>query len=259
MAYQNAINAGVTGLVKADGSGGFTGVTTTQHDLLIGAASNGITSVAPSATSGVPVISQGASADPVFGTAAIAGGGTNATSMSTSTGIVKYDGTSLVTSTTAKIDSSNRYLNSSQTSFLAYLTGNVTNATGDGTTVNPIVFNATLYNVGSGLNTSTGIFTAPVAGLYVFSATVWFGNITTSHFPYLVGIVTTGANYLFQIASAPGGASLQNGINGTVIANMAANDTAKVECAVGASTKTVSIIQNGATDPRTTFSGFLLG
>lgn len=76
----NSLNITAAGLVKFDGTSVFSGVTTTQHDLLIGAASNGITSVAPSATSGVPVISQGASADPTFGTAVVAGGGTGLTS-----------------------------------------------------------------------------------------------------------------------------------------------------------------------------------
>lgn len=46
MATSNAINANSAGLVRYDGAGTFTGVTTTQHDLLIGAASNGITNLA---------------------------------------------------------------------------------------------------------------------------------------------------------------------------------------------------------------------
>lgn len=46
MATANAINANSSGLVRYDGSGTFTGVTTTQHNLLIGAASNGITNLA---------------------------------------------------------------------------------------------------------------------------------------------------------------------------------------------------------------------
>jgi hypothetical protein len=79
MATGNAINANSTGLVRYNGSGTFDSVTTTNHDVLIGAASNGITNVAPSATSGVPLISQGASSDPAFGTAVVAGGGTGLT------------------------------------------------------------------------------------------------------------------------------------------------------------------------------------
>jgi hypothetical protein len=46
MVTQNAINANSAGLVRYDGAGTFTGVTVTQHDVLIGGASNGITSLA---------------------------------------------------------------------------------------------------------------------------------------------------------------------------------------------------------------------
>lgn len=46
MATSNAINANSSGLVRYDGSGTFTGVTVTDHAVLVGAASNGITSLA---------------------------------------------------------------------------------------------------------------------------------------------------------------------------------------------------------------------
>ena len=46
MATGNAINANATGLLKSNGAGSITGVTTTQYGALVGAASNGITSVA---------------------------------------------------------------------------------------------------------------------------------------------------------------------------------------------------------------------
>lgn len=51
----------------------------TNHNVLVGAGTATITNVAPSATSGVPLISQGAAADPTFGTAVVAGGGTGST------------------------------------------------------------------------------------------------------------------------------------------------------------------------------------
>lgn len=52
----------------------------TNHNVLIGAGSATITKVAPSATSGIPLISQGSTSDPTFGTAVVAGGGTGDTS-----------------------------------------------------------------------------------------------------------------------------------------------------------------------------------
>lgn len=50
--------------------------TIAQYNVQTGGASNLLNNVAPSATSGVPFISQGASAQPIYGIAVVAGGGT---------------------------------------------------------------------------------------------------------------------------------------------------------------------------------------
>lgn len=55
------------------------GQTVTQYNTLVGGASNAIASVAPSSTSGIPLISQGTSSNPTYGTAVVAGGGTGLT------------------------------------------------------------------------------------------------------------------------------------------------------------------------------------
>lgn len=65
MATGNAVNCNSTGLVKYDGAGSFTGVTVTNHSVLIGAASNGITSLA--LTNGQMAIGS-TGADPVAAT-----------------------------------------------------------------------------------------------------------------------------------------------------------------------------------------------
>jgi len=67
-----------------------------QYSIQTGGASNLLNNVAPSATSGVPVISQGASAQPVFGTAVVAGGGTGQTTL-TNHGVLVGAGTSAIT------------------------------------------------------------------------------------------------------------------------------------------------------------------
>jgi len=91
------INTLGTGSITIAGSGNtlttqLTGLT--AHNVLVGAGSATITNVPPSATSGIPLISQGAAADPAFGTAVVAGGGTGATTL---TGILTGNGTSPVT------------------------------------------------------------------------------------------------------------------------------------------------------------------
>jgi hypothetical protein len=52
----------------------------TNHNVLVGAGTTTIAKVSPSATSGIPLVSNGASADPSFTTAVVAGGGTGSTS-----------------------------------------------------------------------------------------------------------------------------------------------------------------------------------
>jgi len=80
---------------------GGTGLATlTAHDLLVGADAGNVTLVAPSATAGVPLVSAGASTDPAYGTAVVAGGGTGQTSL-TVHGVVVGNATSGVNVTSA--------------------------------------------------------------------------------------------------------------------------------------------------------------
>lgn len=65
MATNNAVNISASGLVKYDGAGTFSAVTVTNHSVLIGAASNGITSLA--LTNGQLAIGS-TGADPVAAT-----------------------------------------------------------------------------------------------------------------------------------------------------------------------------------------------
>lgn len=258
MTEANAINATTTGIVGNTGTG-FTGTAVTQYNVITGAAtSSTLNNVAPSATSGVPLISQGAAAQPIFGTAAIAGGGTNATSFSTSTGIVKYDGTSLVTSSAAKIDSSNRMTNSSQPAFLARLGTTDSNVTGDGTKFRIGSGNAltVIFDQGSNFNTN-GTFTAPIAGRYLFIGLVRLDNIGASHTAVFVQIITTSLNYSCPIVNPAAMQSVGSGfaLNISVIANMAASDTATLNVEVLNSTKTVNVTGSAGD---TSFAGYLI-
>jgi len=84
MATQNSLNNQtgtfaintLTGILTANSTSPITASTVTQYGTVVAGASNAVTSVAPSATSGVPLISQGSSSNPAYGTAVVAGGGT---------------------------------------------------------------------------------------------------------------------------------------------------------------------------------------
>ncbi len=96
----NAINEATTGITGFTGTA-FVGTPVTQYNILTGAAtSSAVNNVAPSATSGVPVISQGAASQPIFGTAVVAGGGTGQTTL-TNHGVLVGAATSAITQLSA--------------------------------------------------------------------------------------------------------------------------------------------------------------
>ena len=80
--------------------GGTSSTSLTQYNVLVGNNTSAISTIAPSATSGVPLISQGAASNPAYGTAVVAGGGTGATTL-TSHGVLVGAGTSAVSGLTA--------------------------------------------------------------------------------------------------------------------------------------------------------------
>src|SRR5882672_2929238 len=61
----NALDITQAGLVKFDGTSNFTGVTVTNHDVLVGSTSNGITSITAGTTN--QVLNGNTGADPSFG------------------------------------------------------------------------------------------------------------------------------------------------------------------------------------------------
>jgi len=71
-----------------------------------------------------------------------------------------------------RIDSSGRVTMSAQPRFLAERSGNQTGFNADSLTT-VVVYNSAPQNIGSHYNTSNGLFTAPVAGMYVFQGSAY--------------------------------------------------------------------------------------
>jgi hypothetical protein len=176
--WQAAASGNIT--IAGDSGGGLTGISFTFTG-----GSTGLTFAGAGTT------------ETLGGTLAIANGGTNATSMSTSTGIVKYDGTRLVTSSTAKIDSSNRMTNTAQPAFMAYLVTTTTNNTGDNT-LYTVTFDTVAFDQGSNFSSST-TFTAPITGRYLFGANVCYTGASAANSLGIVSLNTTAYKYDFQI------------------------------------------------------------
>lgn len=253
--------AGTTGQV-------LTGVTGSDPTFQAPAASNititgdtggSLTGTSFTFTGGTTGLSFGGAGttETVSGTLAIANGGTNATSMATSTGIVKYDGTRLVTSSTAKIDSSNRYTNASQPAFFSYLSATQNSVTGDGT-VYTVVFDTVTANQGSNYATGTGLFTAPVTGLYYFNCSVALSGLTVQTNATLI-FHTVAFDYYTAIINPTGiiaaGVLAFNTSVGPI--PLSATNTIAVEIQVSGATKTVNVFGLGGAG-FTYFSGYLI-
>lgn len=84
-------------LVVPNGGTGLSDIT--DHNLMIGNGTSAVTLLPPSATNGIPLISQGAASNPAYGTAVVAGGGTGATTL-TDHGVLVGQGTSAVVALT---------------------------------------------------------------------------------------------------------------------------------------------------------------
>ena len=69
-----------------------------------------------------------------------------------------------------KVDSSGRVTKPYQPYFFASRSGNQTNFDMRAASTSVVVYNTTSANVGNHYSTSTGLFTAPVSGMYAFSA-----------------------------------------------------------------------------------------
>ncbi|MGR3910007.1 hypothetical protein Q3A80_23480 [Burkholderia sp. SR8] len=70
------------------------------NSVLIGEGSSPVNFAAPSATTGIPLVSNGSAVDPSFGTASVAGGGTGRTTL-TAHGVLLGEGTAAINQTTA--------------------------------------------------------------------------------------------------------------------------------------------------------------
>lgn len=157
----------LTGLLIGNGTSAVTGNPITNHDVLVGGTANAVTSVTPSAASGIPLISQGTSSDPIFGTALVAGGGTGATTL---TGLLTGNGTSAITGNAiTNHDVLVGGTSNTVTSIAPSATSGIA-LVSQGSSVDPIFGTVVVAGGGSGATTLTGVLTGNGTGAFTATA-----------------------------------------------------------------------------------------
>lgn len=140
------------------------------------------------------------------------------------------------------IVANDRIIAPSSPGFLAYNSVTDSNVTGDGTAVT-VDFDTEVKDRGT--NFAADTFTAPLAGLYEFSASVYLDGLTSGTHSVLLSLVTSNRTYLLQFATA---SRADQVFSGTVLAaDMDAGDTASVSLTVSDGAKTVDVV--GAITP----------
>ena len=108
-----------------------------------------------------------------------------------------------------------------------------------------LIFNKAILNVGNGYNPSTGIFTSPVAGTYVFFVTA----VEYNKQALAVDIVQNSVSKVRTLAEHTAG--YQTGTN-MVVLNLQKGESVWVRYVGGKGYYTVNV-------PVTCFTGFLIG
>jgi hypothetical protein len=186
-------------------------------------------------------------------TNAITGAGTLNSCNLTFTGSSSTINTTTQTATYANLG---KYQATKQPAFLANLSASANNVTGDGTTY-VIVFDVERFDQGSNFDTTTGIFTAPITGRYQISFVVALGQLGVANTDMDVQINSSNLTNIqaFRINPTAIVQATENSFPGSLLIDMDAADTVKIQVTVSGGTKIVDVV--GTTGGGSFFSGYL--
>ena len=150
----------------------------------------------------------------------------------------------------------NREINKpQQTAFLAYQSVTQDNKTGNGAWYQ-LVCDTEIFDHGSNYNNTTGVFTAPVTGRYVFISRVCISGCSTTT-GLLASVYNTTSGKRYQAGYYRTASNYNGNPETCAIVELTAGDTVIAEAnATGETANTVDIFSSGTT-PFTSFGGYL--
>ena len=169
-------------------------------------------------------------------------------------------GSSLGTNDCLKIYPTGEMIQPLQSSFCGVLTSTLSNVTGDNNTYN-IPIDSEIWDQNSDFNTTTGVFTAPQTGKYLFCATISYDDLTTSYEAIFNDFNSSNRVARMWCLNNIGGSGIFTNectLVGSVILDMDASDVCRLRTRVYGGTRTVDIYSSGGTDLETSFSGCLI-
>lgn len=131
-----------------------------------------------------------------------------------------------------------------QYTFSANVTGTISAVTGNSTAYQ-MIFGTENYDVGSGYNNSTGLFTVPTggSGKYIFTWAIRMEQLAAGHTLGFAGLITSGGDFFSSLANYAAMRASDNTliVSGSAEIALNAGDTAYVRLTVQNSTKTVDV------------------
>lgn len=144
-----------------------------------------------------------------------------------------------------------------QSAFFALVPSTVGDVTGDGTSYT-ILPTTEIYDQNSDYNNTTGTFTAPVTGRYLFTGSLTLEGLTSGVYDCRFRIVASNrrADFFFNTAIVTGGTGVLT-VCGSSFMDMDASDVCNLIVICGNGTKTVDV-SGDATQATTCFGGQLM-
>ena len=162
-------------------------------------------------------------------------------------------GSTLGTTTHMAFDETGAITKPLQPSFLCLKDGTASDVTGDGTVYTIAGWTETIDR-NADFNNTSGVFTAPVTGLYLLTLTVYVQGFTTSHADNQVYFYSSNRNYnlLGVTMQSAVGHTGDYVVTGSQIVDMDASDTVSVRMDYRGDNKTIDVHDS------TKFAGMLL-